>query len=142
MMNRLKHQLIYWFPVYIYVIIIFYLSSLSNVFIYAPEILKPFFMDISHVVYHIIEYIILGFLLYRALINSTYKYSISLAVIIAILYGITDEIHQLFIPFRIFSLFDILSDSFGAIVVQSLVIIYNFIKINKFFRNNKKRYLN
>lgn len=139
-MNKIKHQIIYWFPVYIYALIIFYLSSLPNAFIYTPSVLRPILMDVSHVVYHIIEYMILGFLLYRALINSNFKNAVSLFIIIAVFYGITDEIHQLFVPLRVFSLLDILANSFGVIVVQSLVNLYGFIKINKLFnRENIKK---
>ena len=75
MMNKLKHQIIYWFPVYIYAIIIFYFSSLPNVFVYAPSVLKPIFMDVSHIIYHIVEYIILGFFLLFSMNTISFPYS-------------------------------------------------------------------
>ena len=131
MMIRLRHQLIYWFPVYIYVFIIFYFSSLPNVFTYAPQVLKPAFMDVSNLFYHVIEYMVLGFLLYRALVNSNCKHSMSLTILIAILYGFTDEIHQLFVPSRVFSLLDILANSFGVVSSQSVLYIIKNLKIKK-----------
>ncbi len=34
----------------------------------------------------------------------------------AILYGLSDEIHQLYVPGRMFDILDILADSFGALL--------------------------
>jgi len=96
-----------------------------------PQVIKPFFMSISDIIYHILEYMVLGFLLYRALLKSEFKNAIALAIIIAILYGFIDEIHQLFVPSRIFSLLDVLSNSFGAIVVQSIIDIKNGLCLKK-----------
>ena len=131
-MKFLKNQIIYWFPVYLYLIIIFYFSSLPNAFVFTPSSLKPIFMDVSHMIYHIIEYMVLCFLFYRALLNSNYKHPTSLAVLLSIFYGITDEFHQLFVPFRIFSLLDILANTFGIISVQSILYIRRY-----FFKSKK-----
>ena len=49
---------------------------------------------------------------------------------ITILYAITDEIHQYFVPGRISSSFDILFDAFGAIAMQSIINIYEWMKNN------------
>lgn len=57
---------------------------------------------------HLAEYGILFLLLHRAL-NSWKK-----AAVIAIAYGISDEIHQLFVPTRDGKVVDILIDAFGV----------------------------
>ena len=134
-MNELRHQIIYWFPVYIYAIFIFYLSSLPNPISILPGGIKPIFIfiDLSQITYHIIEYLILAILLYRALIQKlSINKTILLTIIFAIFYGVTDEIHQLFVPSRIFSFLDMLSNSFGAILLQSLVYIKNSRKLMSF----------
>lgn len=63
---------------------------------------------------HFTEYFILGILIYN-LIHS-YDKKIYMAIIICVLYAISDEIHQLFVPGRSCQLLDILIDSIGSIV--------------------------
>ena len=131
MVNNMKpsYYLKYWVPVILYMGFIFYLSSLPNpIKTLTPEGLDVYF-DLPHFFYHILEYLILSFLLYRALkVNS--KYPQSLAIFITIAYAITDELHQYFVPGRIPSILDILIDSFGAIAMQCIINIYNYIKDN------------
>ncbi|MBI4436430.1 MAG: VanZ family protein [Candidatus Omnitrophica bacterium] len=71
---------------------------------------------------HTVEYGILGFLLARAFLKSSppfFRRSFQAwAVGIAIFYGFTDEIHQLFVPMRQPSSFDLLCDGLGAVVAQ------------------------
>lgn len=130
-MNKLKYQIVYWVPVYIYAILIFYLSSLQNPFSVTPGIFRTTFLfNFSRTIYHAILFLGLAVLLYRALIQTlSINKAIALTLIFVIVYGITDEIHQLFVPSRIFSFLDILSNSFGAIALQSLIYIKNSIRI-------------
>lgn len=125
---KFSYYIKYWFPVIFYMGFIFYLSSLPTPIktLIPKESLQPYF-DLPHIFYHIVEYLILSFLLYRALkVNS--KYPQTLAIIITILYAITDEFHQYFVPGRIASIFDILFDSFGAIAMQSIINVYKWLK--------------
>lgn len=62
---------------------------------------------------HFTEYFILGILIYN-LIHS-YNKKIYIAIIICVLYAISDEIHQLFVSGRSCQLLDILIDSIGSI---------------------------
>ena len=62
---------------------------------------------------HFTEYFILGILVYN-LIHS-YDKKIYIGIIICVLYTISDEIHQLFVPGRSCQLLDILIDSIGSI---------------------------
>jgi VanZ family protein len=64
-----------------------------------------------------LEYIILGILLYNA-----FRYPVSfskpfiLTLACGILYALSDEIHQLFVPGRFCDPFDFLADSAGIII--------------------------
>lgn len=42
-------------------------------------------------------------------------------IVFATLYGVTDEIHQLFVPMREFDLLDIMADLAGAAAVQTIL---------------------
>jgi len=67
-----------------------------------------------------VEYGILGYLVIRALIASEIKLSrfklMILAIILATLYGATDETHQMFVPTRSSDILDLLSDFIGAVI--------------------------
>ena len=107
---RLQFQLSLWIPVVAYAALIFYLSSLAS--LPGPDIL---FAD---KVEHAIEYGILGFLLMRAIFRAGFcldrRSAFALVVIISFLYGVGDEIHQIFVPGRTASFFDALFDLIGA----------------------------
>ncbi len=107
------HQRAAWCLVLLYMTLIFYLSSIPKL----PQPVgegNPLILIIEHT----IEYGILGFLLLWAL-NGNEKfreYAPVLAVIIAVLYGITDEIHQYFVPYRDADAFDVLVDGIGSVI--------------------------
>ncbi len=107
-----KYQLILWLPVIFYAGLIYYLSSKSDLGI---QIDIPFFDKFEHFV----EYGVFGFLLIRAFFNTGFNLSrfsaFGLAVIVAFLYGISDELHQIFVPGRTASIFDALFDLIGSI---------------------------
>lgn len=120
----INNRLIYWSLVIFYLGIIFYLSSLSF-----PGNIK--YITNHDKIIHMTEYGILSLLLYIAIKNSFsfpnfFNISI-LAVMICIFYGITDEFHQSFVPYRQADLFDVMADSAGAISMQA--IIYILIKL-------------
>lgn len=107
--------------------LIYYLSSLSNpIEEIVPLRILPYF-DFKRFIYHIVEYGILSLLLYRTL-KITSKNPQTLAILITIIYAITDEMHQYFVPGRISSVFDVAIDAFGTIAMQSIINIYNFLK--------------
>ena len=127
---NLNYFIKYWLPVILYAGFIFYLSSLSNPLEQIiPKNLLIYF-DLKRFIYHIIEFGILSLLLYSALKINT-KNPQTLAILITILYAITDESHQYFVLGRISSVFDILIDSFGAIAMQSIINVYNWLKPRK-----------
>lgn len=109
-----KRFFIFWFPVIVYCAIIFTLSSFSRPL---PEDLTILRLD---KLLHAVEYGILCALLLRALRNYELGLSgrnvIILAVVLSVLYGVSDEIHQFFVPGRSCSVFDLLADFVGAAI--------------------------
>jgi VanZ family protein len=65
---------------------------------------------------HFFVYLFLGVLVFNALKRSGRNRNILLAFMICVLYAISDEIHQMFVPGRGPGVKDVLIDSTGAIV--------------------------
>ena len=106
----------FWLPVCAYAGLIFFLSSLSH-----PEELAPsVFEFLGDKMLHAIEYGILGVLCYRAFRYAAgpwgARYALGLAIFLATLYGLSDEIHQSFVADRESSGWDLLADFAGAVV--------------------------
>ena len=87
---------------------------------------------------HMLEFLGLALLMFNA-IYATWEARLTpfFAFAGTVLYAVTDEIHQLFVPGRAFQLSDILVDSTGALigVTASFVILKFIIYIKK--RGNK-----
>ncbi len=103
----------YWGPVCAYAGIIFYLSSLSH-----PEEHLPIVSRFSDKVLHAIEYAVFGALCYWALqgtLNVSWRrWAVPMAIALASFYGVTDEFHQSFVPFRYSHVLDWVADTVGA----------------------------
>lgn len=78
---------------------------------------------------HFTEYFILGLFVYNMV--HTYNKKIYLAIIICVLYAISDEIHQIFVPGRQFKIIDICIDSIASILSISILNIKNKINSKK-----------
>jgi VanZ family protein len=106
----------YWMPVAVYAGLIVYLSAQSH----PEEQLPSIIGELSDKVLHAIEYAGLGSLCYRAFrwgTNDAWaRQAVPFAIAAASLFGITDELHQLFVPFRESSWQDWLADSTGAAI--------------------------
>lgn len=92
----------YIFPV-LWMIVIFALSSIPG-----SELPKSPIPCIDKLA-HLFLYTILGFLWARVLGKKAV-----LIISIGIIFGFLDEIHQIFVPYREFSLFDLLFDAIGV----------------------------
>ena len=106
------HLLTRWLPLITYCIFIFVQSSHP-----APEELPAFrFMD---KMLHVAAYALLAILFYRAYQTLPIRHSLRMLALLSILsaslYGISDEIHQYFVPFREADIFDGIADIIGAI---------------------------
>lgn len=105
----------YWLPAVLYAGVIFFLSSQSH----PEDRLPPFlFKEISDKVLHAVEYGILALLCYRAFRRAAgpvlARQAVVLAIVTASVYGLTDEVHQAFVPLRDASWQDWLADTTGA----------------------------
>ncbi len=112
MQPKVLRLLFLWTPVLVQMSLIFYFSSQPSG---SPTLEKfPF----SSVIGHFGGYFLLGFLLYRALAGGLNRWdgqAARLAVLLAILYGVTDELHQAFVPGRNPSPLDVVIDGAGAL---------------------------
>ena len=107
----------YWAPVVLYAGMIFYLSAQSH-----PEEQLPSFLleDVSDKVLHAVEYAVLAVLCYRAfrwgVSGQVASHALLFAIVTASLYGMTDEAHQFFVPYRESSWQDWVADTAGAAI--------------------------
>ena len=103
----------FWFPAILYSGIIFYVSSIPNVKVPLPG---TQFDKILHVV----EYMPFGFLLARGICNIKTSVSqgmlLGIVLLVSFLYGLSDEIHQSFVPGRDAGIADIIADTIGGVV--------------------------
>jgi len=118
-MKRVATILKYWGPVFVWAGVIFAFSSYATK--QASEIYWQDF--IVKKTAHVIEYGVFATLLYRAFINSGIEkvragYT---AIVLAALYGISDEFHQSFTPGREPTLRDTIFDTIGAILAIYIV---------------------
>ena len=112
MVPKVKNFTYYWLPLIAYCVFVYIQSSYP-----APESLPSF--DFSDKLYHFAGYALMGILFYRAyhtlpLKNNT-SMLILLSMISAALYGISDEIHQSFVPYRDGNLLDAVADALGGV---------------------------
>jgi VanZ family protein len=127
----------YWFPVIFWMCFIFWMSteafSSRNTFSLIETVLRFLVHEISskeigliHAFIrkagHVIEYFILGLLLFRAFRGGSialwnWRWSF-FAVIVVVLWATSDEFHQSFVPTRTASLVDVGIDTAGGILAQ------------------------
>lgn len=115
----MKNKYFNWTLVIIWMLLIFYSSSRST---FGLEMSAADYKLASSIA-HVIIYAILTFLIALALISHDYpiKKALLWSFIIAIAYGLTDELHQYFVPGREMRLGDWLLDVSG-----SLLVVYMF----------------
>lgn len=127
----------YWLPVFLGMCLVFWIStetfSQRNTYALAKAILGFLFPEISsreagliHELVrkagHVIEYFILGLLLFRAFrgssnISFNWRWSFS-AVIVVVIWAASDEVHQFFVPARAASAVDVGIDAAAGIFAQ------------------------
>jgi VanZ family protein len=103
-------RLLHWLPALLYMGLIFFASSQSN-------LSSPYEFPESDKLLHVLLYAPLGFLICYALSRSAPNTNlIFVGAFLASLYGLTDEVHQYFVPGRTASPLDLLADGIGAII--------------------------
>jgi VanZ family protein len=101
-----------WSPVVVWALVIFGLSSIPGTRI--PDVGFTFADKVAHVC----VYGVLGALFYRGWRRSVSRLAtgglVALAALCALGYGVTDEIHQMFVPNRSSELLDLAADLVGG----------------------------
>jgi VanZ family protein len=113
-------KIIYWVPPLFVMLLIFRLSSQPR-FTATGEPLEDFLI---FKLLHMCEYGLLAALLFNALYNTFVQKllpAIRYAGIIAILYAMTDEFHQVFVPTRSGTIRDVGIDGLGIFIMLYLI---------------------
>jgi VanZ family protein len=130
MSPRVKQFTFYWLPLIAYCVLIYIQSDHPS-----PESIPSF--RFSDKLLHFVAYAVMGVLFYRAYQTLPFKNNIQLVMLLSMisasLYGISDEIHQSFVPLRNAQLLDAIADTFGAICGVRL---YNWWVV---FREDRKQ---
>jgi VanZ family protein len=103
--------LAYWLPLGGWMAFIFYMSSQTGGSL-------PSLFIFQDIVFHLGAYAVLGCLFARALLNHSpgmdFRKIICYSALFGLVYGVSDELHQLFVPGRQADFFDVITDSVGA----------------------------
>lgn len=153
-MNKKQiNMLISWIAVFLWMILIFNLSSqvaeqsnhlstgITEVIVKTvKKVIPNANFDISnHIVRknaHFFTYLILGMLVVNALRRSEVIGYKSIALLICFLYAISDELHQFYVPGRGPGMKDVFIDSAGATV--GILVYLGINRINKKVMTNRK----
>ena len=112
-----------------YMTLIFYLSGQPADVSAGIEI-----FDIPRIIMHFGEYGILGLLMNLVVtqISSKNPKSILYSTVFCSLYGVTDEVHQYYVPTRCFDIYDIIADAIGGVAGAVFsVILLAMLKVEK-----------
>ncbi len=123
----------YYLPAFLWAALLFYLSSLMSVEL--PKLGIKF----SDLGVHFVAYSVLGYFLAMAFFAPDLKFSrkkMVVAIIVGVLYGASDEFHQMFVPGRMATISDWAADSLGVIFG-----LFIFAKFPALFRFIDKRIL-
>ena len=112
MHTKTKNLIYCWLPLILYCLLIYIQSANPS-----PEELPTFkFMD---KLLHFVAYGVMGILFYRAYqtlqIRNQRQLLVLVSIVSASLYGVSDEIHQYFVPARHAALSDVIADILGAV---------------------------
>jgi VanZ family protein len=105
-----------WLPPVVWAGVIFALSAQPNPYRALPPAFPAAFYNLLGAVMHTLEYTLLSFLLARALVwQSCPRYTrLWFAALLAFGFGLSDEVHQLFVPGRAFQWTDLGLDGLGS----------------------------
>jgi VanZ family protein len=126
-MSNFKYKI----PAILYSMLIFGISSIPQTKLPRLDILN--FDKLNH----LIEYTFYAMTLFLAFSNAKsekiIKYAGLLTILTGLLFGITDEIHQIFVPGREFSMFDYAADTLGILLG---VFIYTKFGLSAIFKKD------
>jgi VanZ family protein len=108
-----KSIMLYWLPVIVYGSVIFFLSA-------GPQPDAYVALNVWDKAAHIVEYAVLAVLAFRAFRYASTPalsaHASVLAIACSALYGVSDEIHQIFVPSRMAAVSDAVADFIGSCV--------------------------
>ena len=113
-----RHNKLSWLITVLIAVIIFYISSI----VFGPGVGGR--SNIYAILYHILAFFFFAFFLMISLVKGKKKeIFILFAVFVAIAYGISDEVHQFFVPGRYSSVFDVFLNSVGILFAFMIYLI-------------------
>lgn len=125
-----------WAPVVLWAMLIYFGSEIPDPYVYLPErvlqwmqniILGDFRLNrILGLIIHFLEFVILAYLLARAFHGKRKIafWPFLAALDFALLYGLFDEIHQTFVPGRLFETKDLAVDAVGVGVGLAFYVLW------------------
>jgi hypothetical protein len=117
MKTRRANQIVRWATVVAWMGLIFFLSAQPRL----PQVIPPGLPPIQDVLGHFTVYAVLAVLLWWALRGAGVRHPMLWAFIAAVLYGVSDEWHQNFVPNRHPDVFDLATDLAGAAIALLVV---------------------
>jgi hypothetical protein len=115
-----RHKKVAWGVVVVIGVLIFVLSSIP-----AENLGSVGGSNINAIMYHIIAFYAFALFLFIAVTEGKYLGLVYWGVIIALAYGILDELHQLFVPGRVASVGDVFLDGVGIAFALVVYLIYS-----------------
>lgn len=115
----MKRFVTYQLPAILWMLVIFLLSSRQRV-----GVSETYWVNFAiFKTLHVIEYAFLYAMVLRALASGTpvAKRKYMIAFVLTVLYAISDEMHQTFVPTREGTLRDVIIDSIGAFSMMSIL---------------------
>jgi VanZ family protein len=106
-----------WAAVLAWMGLIFYLSAQPRL----PRVIPPVLPQIQDIIGHFTVYAVLAVLLRWALQGAGIRHPMLWALAATVLYGVTDEFHQSFVPNRHPDVFDLATDLAGAVAALWIV---------------------
>lgn len=110
----LMKVLVRWAPAVLLMTFLFVSSSLPGATVSEVKLYDA----LAHKAVHVLLYFLLTTAMYKGTKN------IELAVVLAVFYGVTDEIHQQFTPTRSGNIYDVGVDAFAAVLAG--VVLWKF----------------
>ncbi len=115
----MRNFLVYWLPPLLWMTLIFYGSAQPTL----PSLAHSLLDSLVKYGAHFVEYAVLALLWYRALYaRFPHPRILPLALIVTVLYALSDELHQSFVPGRSATWQDLAVDALGA---ASALLLWN-----------------
>lgn len=124
-----------WLPVIVWAGMIFYFSGRPRMDSGLEQFQSGLELDcVLRKSVHVFEYFILACLMFRAIKGSFALNQYSLffhTIILSVLYAFSDEFHQIFVPTRTGSIYDVMVDCIGVLIAYVVL---------RFWENSDRHY--